>query len=51
MRIQRTATLTKSEHYEWIGPSEFRLRSEYEDELTTGDEMAMAERSGRRTLM
>ena len=34
--------------FEWIGPSRFRLNSEDETELTTGDEMAQAERNSRR---
>ncbi len=39
--------LSNSEDFEWIGPSQFRLKSDSEDELTTGDEMALTERHKR----
>ena len=38
--------MSNSEDFEWTAPSMFRLKAE--TELTTGDEMAMAERNSRR---
>ena len=35
--------LSNNEDFEWIAPSTFRLNSDSEDELTTGDEMALSE--------
>ena len=35
--------LSNSPDFEWIGPSQFRLKSDDEDELTTGEEMTLAE--------
>ena len=40
--------MSNHDDFEWIGPSRFRLKSEDEAELTTGDEMAQAEQNSRR---
>ena len=40
--------MSKNDAFEWIGPSKFRLKPADELELTTGDEMALAEQSGKR---
>ena len=39
--------MSNHDDFEWIGPSQFRLKSEDETEFTTGDEMAQAERDGQ----
>ena len=40
--------LSNNSDFEWFAPSRFRLKSAEEIELTTGDEMALAEQSGNR---
>ena len=39
--------LSNNGDFEWIAPSQFRLKSSDEIELTTGEEMAQAERNGK----
>ena len=40
--------MSNHDDFEWIGPSRFRLTLDDDSELTTGDEMAQAERDSRR---
>lgn len=39
--------MSNHDDFEWIGPSKFRLTLDDDSELTTGDEMAQAERNSR----